>query len=102
MSYFYDIEQEKYISYDELEKNFNQLKEYKPTEYNYDFQYYIMNCLTIHNGTLETMYQRKKYLEKLYFSAIAMNEYTTDIDDTGESESIKKEIDFVNKLIMEG
>ena len=98
MIYYYDIEQEKYISRDELQNIFNQLKTENPSEYDYSFSHFIMNCSTLHNGSLQTIYQRKQNLEKLYFS-IAMDEYETGLDNTSESESIKKEIDFVNKLI---
>ena len=100
MRYYYDIEQEKYISRHELQKIFERFKADNPCEYNYDFSRFVMNCLTINNGPIQTLYQRKSNLEKLFFT-VSLQEFELGLDDTSESESIKQEIDFVNKLIAE-
>ena len=100
MRYYYDIEQEKYISRHELQKIFEQLKTDNPGEYDYTFSCFIMNCLAINNGSIQTIAQRKTQLERLYFIA-SLDEYELGLDDTSESESIKQEIEYVNKLIVE-
>lgn len=100
MRYYYDIEQEKYISREQLKNTFEQLKTENPDEYNYSFPHFVMNCLTSNNGSLQTLSQRKTALEKAFFFA-TMDEFELGTDDTSESEGVKKEIDYINKLITE-
>lgn len=50
MRKFYDTEKEEYITIEELEKEYNELKANNETE---SFKDYINNCMWWNNGTLE-------------------------------------------------
>ena len=53
MRYFFDIETREILTERELMKEFLQLAQERPTEYeNVTFGQYLNNCLTINNGTL--------------------------------------------------
>lgn len=100
MRYYYDTKRQEYISRVQLESIFNQLKTEQPDEYNYSFSRFIMLCLATNSGSLKTLSQRKTELEKAFFIA-AVDEFDLGLDDTSDSDSIKKEIEYVNKLIAE-
>ena len=50
---FYDIESGDFVTLDELQNEFLEMKFQDPDTYNYSFSEYIENCLTKNNGTLE-------------------------------------------------
>lgn len=50
---FFDIESGETVTVEQLRKEYNENREYQPSEYNYSFPDYIRNCLVENNGTLE-------------------------------------------------
>lgn len=53
MKVFHDIENDFIVTEKQLYTEFVLLKTAQPDEYNYSFNEFINNCLTIHNGTLQ-------------------------------------------------
>lgn len=52
---FLDIESGALVTLEQLEKEYHEAQAENPSEYNYSFSDYIRNCLTVNNGTLETI-----------------------------------------------
>ena len=52
---FLDIESGKLVTREQLEKEYREAQAENPEEYSYSFADYIRNCLTVNNGTLETI-----------------------------------------------
>lgn len=53
MRYFYDIEGKEIITEEQLYKEYKEMQNEQPENYDYSFSDYISNCLTCNNGTLE-------------------------------------------------
>lgn len=98
--YYYCIETDEYITMEQLEKEYNELKKADPEQYNYDFSHYLMNCLTINNGSLETMQQRKNYITKQIFM-YSFDGFETETEYTEEIESLKQELQKVEKYMQQ-
>lgn len=52
MRTFYDTEYDEYITFEQLEKEYEELKAKRETEAE-TFGDYVSNCMTYNNGTLE-------------------------------------------------
>ena len=57
---FYDVEQDEFVTVEQLEDEYNQFRLDEPENYDYPFSDYIENCLTKNNGTLEIVPQQKR------------------------------------------
>ena len=98
MKYYYDFEQNEYISETKLLEIYNQLK--AENSIDYSFPHFKMNCLSVNNGSLITLYARKNELSKQLFD-YKLDSYETGIDFSDEIETIENELSFV-KSLMEG
>ena len=52
MRTFHDIEYDEYITFEQLEREYEELKAQRQTEAE-TFSDYVSNCMTYNNGTLE-------------------------------------------------
>ena len=100
MKWFYDFEQEKYISETQLKTEYNNLKTEYPEQYNYSFAHYKMNCLSINNGSLFTMERRKSELQKKLFF-LSLETIEDGFDNSKEIDSIEKELAYIETLKTE-
>ena len=98
--YYYCIKTDEYITREQLAKEFSELKKADPKQYDYDFSHYLMNCLTINNGSLETMQQRKNYIAKQIF-LYSLDGFDTDTDFSEEIESLKQELQKLEKYMQQ-
>lgn len=48
-----DINSNEIVTIEQLLEEYNENKRILPDEFNYSFDEYVKNCLTINNGTLE-------------------------------------------------
>ena len=100
MKWYYDFEQEKYISKEQLYSEFMRLKTEQPENYDYSFLHFVSNCLASNNGSLYTLSQWINKLEKDYFIA-KLDEYDLGLDSDSESEQIMQEIEKAKKYQSE-
>lgn len=100
MKWFYDFEQEKYVSETQLKAEYESLKKQNPEQYNYSFAHYKMNCLSINNGSLFTLERRKIELQKQLFS-LSLETMEDGFDNSKEIDSIKKELAHIETLKTE-
>ena len=97
MKWFYDFEQEKYVSETQLKAEYESLKAEDPEQYNYSFQHFINNCLSINNGSLHTLENHKKeLLQLLKFYKEEPIIFKIDIW------TISDELEYLEKLMKEG
>ena len=66
MKLYYDIENDEYITEKQLFRLFLDFKTDPDNGCDYDFSHYISNCLTVNNGSLQTITGRICSLEKLF------------------------------------
>ena len=51
-----DIDSGEYVTIEQLEAEYATMKECNPAEYDYSFDWYVRNCLTVNGGTLEKVF----------------------------------------------
>ena len=100
MKWFYDFEQEKYISETQLKTEYEILKAQDPEQYNYSFSHYKMNCLSINNGSLFTLERRENELQKQLFF-LSLETMEDGFDNSKEIDSIEKELVHIETLKAE-